>query len=211
MQGWGAEGGDLKPRTVRQIRAVGPVDCFVADRAVCGVALALRYGGEGGTAPCDGPAGRAWRTASAAPSAACLVADRTQQRGLDVIALALPQAGEPGRRTARGGSSGRQRTGGGVLGGRLRRGRDLAEEVAEQAAGAVDRGAVGRQAAQDVGADGGGGVSGGEPAGGEVRQLVVHAPGDAAEVGGEVGEGGDEDAGLVGGGGSGLGSGSGSA
>jgi hypothetical protein len=109
-----------------------------------------------------------------------------------VVALALSKSGEAAGRTGGSGAFG----GWGGVG--VRRGRHVAEQVAQEAAGTVDRGAVVGEAAQDVRADGGGGVARREPAEDQPGQLVVHAPGDAAEVRGEVGEGGDEGAGGFG-------------
>lgn len=110
-----------------------------------------------------------------------------------MVALAFAEGGEAtGRASGNGPFGGRGRAGRGG------HGRDVPEQVAQKAAGAVDGGAVVGEAAQDVGADGGRGVTRREPGGDELGQFVVHAPGDAAEVGGEAGEGGDEGAGGFG-------------
>lgn len=66
-------------------------------------------------------------------------------------------------------------------------GRYVAEQVAQQAAGAVDGGAVVGEAAEDVHADNGGRVPGFQPAGGEGGQLRLHGVGDMAQGGERVG------------------------
>ena len=133
------------------------------------------------------------RGAGGALRAQDLLSGGAEEGGLGVVAFAFAGAGEAGGEAAAGGGGGLFRCGFGVgCGGWW----DVAEEVAEEAAGVVEGGSVVGEGAEDGGADACGGVACGEPVGGEAGEFGVHGAGDAVEVAGEVGVGGGEGGGL---------------